>query len=154
MDKMKISVRPIRQSISGQDGVYLLTNQEKFKRSMAQYHKYSMRHPAPAHKTCKELERIFWEDPAKTLKFSLYGTDVDASLFNNNDKTWNMNKLSTILDDIGYTIKGITSPYLFVGSWGTAFAIHNEDMDLYSVSYLHHGAPKTHYLTKKKKRFS
>lgn len=113
---------------------------------MQQYQKYSMRHPAPSHKNSTDLERKFWQDPAKIFKYSLYGADVDSSLFNRSNKNWNLNNLSTILDDIGYTIDGVTTPYLFVGAWGTAFAIHTEDMDLFSVSYLHHGAPKTWYI--------
>lgn len=35
--------------------------------------------------------------------------------------------------------------YLYFGAWRSVFAYHTEDYDLYSVNYLHTGAPKTWY---------
>ena len=61
-------------------------------------------------------------------------------------REWNINGLSTILDgmmdEYGVAIPGVNTAYLYFGMWKTSFAWHTEDMDLYSINYLHFGAPK------------
>jgi len=60
-----------------------------------------------------------------------------------------MRKLGTVLDimneDYGKAniAEGINTSYLYFGMWKTFFVWHTEDMDLYSVNYLHTGSPKT-----------
>lgn len=39
-------------------------------------------------------------------------------------------------------MKGITSPYVYVGGPMTSFGIHIEDGDLCSINFLHEGAEK------------
>ena len=39
----------------------------------------------------------------------------------------------------------MTAPYIYVGTWKAMFGWHKEDMDLYSINYLHTGAPKYWY---------
>lgn len=61
----------------------------------------------------------------------------------------NLSKLGSILDyvndDYGVSIDGVNTPYLYFGMWRSAFAWHTEDLDLYSINYLHFGEPKSWY---------
>ena len=72
--------------------------------------------------------------------------DVSGSLYDEDQNIWNVNNLGTILDDLateyGAKIQGVNTAYLYYGMWKASFAWHTEDMDLYSINYLHFGAPK------------
>ena len=72
--------------------------------------------------------------------------DVSGSFYDKSQKVWNVNNLGTILNDLeaeyGTKIEGVNTAYLYFGMWKATFAWHTEDMDLYSINYLHFGAPK------------
>jgi hypothetical protein len=92
---------------------------------------------------CDELERSYW----KSLTYAppLYGADMMGSLFDDRTTTWNLGKLDNILDVLGSKIPGVNTAYLYLGMWKATFAWHLEDVDLYSINYLHFGAPKQWY---------
>ncbi|KAJ2870172.1 hypothetical protein GGH93_005776 [Coemansia aciculifera] len=93
----------------------------------------------------EELERIYW----KNLLFQppMYGADVLGSLFPDDSEfpTWNIRRLPGLLRLIGQRMPGVNDPYLYLGMWKATFAWHVEDMDLYSINYIHFGAPKAWY---------
>ncbi|KAL9110937.1 MAG: hypothetical protein Q9227_004552 [Pyrenula ochraceoflavens] len=92
---------------------------------------------------CAELERKYWQglmyaDP-------MYGADMPGSLFDEKDKVWNVANLPNLLDVVERKIPGVNTAYLYLGMWKATFAWHLEDMDLYSINYIHFGAPKQWY---------
>ncbi|CAK7269925.1 hypothetical protein SEPCBS119000_003823 [Sporothrix epigloea] len=92
---------------------------------------------------CEELERTYW----KTLTYAqpLYGADLPGTLFSESTDIWNLNKLPNLLDVLGTKVPGVNTAYLYLGMWKATFAWHLEDVDLYSINYLHFGAPKQWY---------
>ncbi|PYH88953.1 jumonji family transcription factor [Aspergillus ellipticus CBS 707.79] len=93
---------------------------------------------------CEELETAYW----KSLMFNnpLYGADMPGSLFDDDITTsWNVARLPNLLDVIGQKVPGVNTAYLYLGMWKATFAWHLEDVDLYSINYIHFGAPKQWY---------
>ena len=92
---------------------------------------------------CQELETAYW----KSLTFNnpMYGADMPGSLFDDSTEDWNVAKLENLLDVLGQKIPGVNTAYLYLGMWKATFAWHLEDVDLYSINYIHFGAPKQWY---------
>lgn len=140
---------PIRQEVSGESGLYQQLNLiDKKKMSVRAFKKLAEeKYPTPVHSTDEELERIFWKNIF--TQPSIYGADVSGTLYDDDVEEFNLTRLKTILDDIrddyGVTIQGVNTAYLYFGMWKTSFCWHTEDMDLYSINYLHHGQPKSWY---------
>ncbi|PVV01516.1 hypothetical protein BB560_004064 [Smittium megazygosporum] len=89
-----------------------------------------------------EVERKYWKN--LLFKSPMYGADVPGSLFPDPSEfpTWNIKNLKSELSKVNLSISGVTMPYLYIGAWKATFAWHVEDMDLYSINYIHFGAPK------------
>ncbi|KAL1653665.1 hypothetical protein SLS61_003813 [Didymella pomorum] len=92
---------------------------------------------------CKELEETYW----KTIWSGqpMYGADMPGSLFDDRTTSWNVAKLPNLLDVLGTKVPGVNTAYLYLGMWKASFAWHLEDVDLYSINYIHFGAPKQWY---------
>ncbi|KAF8468304.1 hypothetical protein BDZ91DRAFT_793174 [Kalaharituber pfeilii] len=92
---------------------------------------------------CEELEKAYW----RTLTYNnpLYGADMPGSLFDDSTTSWNVAKLENLLDCLGQKLPGVNTAYLYLGMWKSTFAWHLEDVDLYSINYIHFGAPKQWY---------
>ncbi|TIA90563.1 hypothetical protein E3P99_01508 [Wallemia hederae] len=108
---------------------------------------------------CKYLERLYW----RTLglgdnEVSWYGADLPGSLFDERTTSWNVADLPSYLTEIlsesgvGAKLPGVNTPYLYFGTWRATFAWHVEDMDLYSINYIHFGAPKYWYTIPQKQK--
>uniref|UniRef100_A0A8D3CR17 [histone H3]-trimethyl-L-lysine(9) demethylase n=1 Tax=Scophthalmus maximus TaxID=52904 RepID=A0A8D3CR17_SCOMX len=130
---------PIQQVVTGQSGLFTQYNIQKKPMTVHEFRKTSNMEKFcnPRYKDFEELERKFW----KNLTFNppLYGADVSGTLYDPDVTEWN-------IGDSGIKIKGVNTPYLYFGMWKSAFAWHTEDMDLYSINYLHFGEPKSWYV--------
>lgn len=92
---------------------------------------------------CEELEQLYW----RSLGYAepMYGADMLGSLFLENTTSWNVAQLPNVLDLMEEKIPGVNDAYLYAGLWKASFSWHLEDQDLYSINYLHFGAPKQWY---------
>lgn len=89
------------------------------------------------------LEKIYWKTIA--YKEPMYGADMPGSLFDDKTRSWNVAHLDNLLNQLDIKIPGVNDAYLYCGLWKSTFAWHLEDIDLYSINYIHFGAPKQWY---------
>ncbi|XP_012680815.2 lysine-specific demethylase 4B [Clupea harengus] len=140
---------PIMQVVTGQSGLFTQYNIQKKPMSVGEYRKLanSKKYCTPLHKDFDDLERKYWKN--LTFVSPIYGADISGSLYDPDITEWNIGHLNTLLDmveqECGIVIEGVNTPYLYFGMWKTTFAWHTEDMDLYSINYLHFGQPKSWY---------
>ncbi|XP_059165275.1 mucin-4-like [Physella acuta] len=140
---------PIEQIVTGHQGLYTQFNVQKKAMHVKEFEELanSKKYRTPSHFDYEDLERKYW----KNISFgaAIYGADINGSITDDDQDYWNINRLGTILDhvktDYGIQIEGVCTAYLYFGMWKTTFAWHTEDMDLYSINYLHFGAPKSWY---------
>nr|XP_019550291.2 LOW QUALITY PROTEIN: myb-like protein X [Aedes albopictus] len=150
LDGLNITIpAPICQVVAGKQGLYQQINIQKGSLTVKQFSELANteRYATPKHFDFEDLERKYWKNI--TYVAPIYGADVCGSITDDDCNIWNINRLGTILDyvnqDYGISIDGVNTAYLYFGMWKTTFAWHTEDMDLYSINYLHFGAPKTWY---------
>ncbi|KAK7438038.1 hypothetical protein VKT23_018205 [Stygiomarasmius scandens] len=96
---------------------------------------------------CAQLERHYWRN-CGIGKAPWYGADTQGSLFTDETEEWNVAHLESELTRLlpsGNGLPGVNTPYLYWGMWRATFAWHVEDMDLFSINYIHFGAPKFWY---------
>jgi jumonji domain-containing protein 2 len=92
----------------------------------------------------KDVSNVFWNSMGNGAT-AMYGADSPGTLFQDSLSTWNLNKLPSILRVLGTEISGVTHSYLYFGMWKALFAAHTEDMELFSINFLHEGAAKMWY---------
>ncbi|XP_045592773.2 uncharacterized protein [Procambarus clarkii] len=150
LDSLDLTIpAPICQVVTGKQGLYQQINIQKKPMTVKEFNKLanSDRYRTPKHSSYEDLERKYWKNI--TYVSPIYGADVSGSITDPDVKEWNINSLGSILDyvneDYGISIDGVNTAYLYFGMWKTTFAWHTEDMDLYSINYLHFGDPKTWY---------
>uniref|UniRef100_A0AAX7T465 [histone H3]-trimethyl-L-lysine(9) demethylase n=1 Tax=Astatotilapia calliptera TaxID=8154 RepID=A0AAX7T465_ASTCA len=140
---------PIQQVVTGVSGLFTQYNIQRRSMTVREFRRVanSNRYCSPHYDNFEELERKYWKNV--TFNAPLYGADVNGTLYDPDVREWNICHLDTILDtverDNGITIEGVNTPYLYFGMWKTTFPWHTEDMDLYSINYLHFGEPKSWY---------
>ncbi|VDL76365.1 unnamed protein product, partial [Nippostrongylus brasiliensis] len=139
---------PVKESVARTSDAILKSNHVYKKcmtaseyRKMAQSSKY--RNPHPELKG-RDMETFYFKQMFNS--HPIYGADTEGSFYDEGVDEFNMKKLHTILDETkdasGKVIKGVNSVYLYFGMYGASFAWHVEDMELYSINFLHHGSPK------------
>uniref|UniRef100_A0A8C6PLN0 [histone H3]-trimethyl-L-lysine(9) demethylase n=1 Tax=Nothobranchius furzeri TaxID=105023 RepID=A0A8C6PLN0_NOTFU len=140
---------PIQQMVAGQSGLFTQYNIQKKPLSVQEFRRLanSDMYCTPRYLNYEDLERKYWKN--LTFVSPIYGADVSGSLYDEVVDSWNIGHLNSILDvieeDCGVSIQGVNTPYLYFGMWKTTFSWHTEDMDLYSINYLHFGEPKSWY---------
>ncbi|OWZ09989.1 hypothetical protein PHMEG_00017224 [Phytophthora megakarya] len=119
---------PVCQHVAGKKGIFNVDLVERKTMSPDEFHTMTQAasDKEPEENTEPlEVERRFWKGLRGTMDPPSYGADIVSSLFGDADAlSWNLNDLNTILRKID---------------------LPGEDMDLYSINYVHTGKPKFWY---------
>lgn len=140
--------------------------------NQAEYHKYADMFSATFMKTHPELmaarrtmsaddyarllEQSYWDIVERVSNEQVvvdYANDIDTekvgSAFGKWAGRWDMTRLmsepQSALSDLGYSVEGLTHPWLYFGALFATFCWHTEDHFLCSMNYMHTGASKTWY---------
>ena len=144
---------PIEQHVVGCQGLYQIFNEERLRMTLERFERQAVAIEAREAVSClgeDEAVERFWKEIA-TARAPLYGSDLEGSFFPPpiDLRRWNLRALPDLLRlgpaALPTELKGINSPMLYMGRWRTLFPLHAEDMDLFSINYLHSGATKQWY---------
>ena len=93
----------------------------------------------------KKAEEFYWKN---VLNHSpIYAGDLLGTLMDyNRENNWNIGALDNLLTRMQVPLMGVNAPYLYFGMWKASFPWHLEDMDLFSINFIHFGAPKQWYV--------
>lgn len=129
-------ITPFWQMFSGGNGLYTMRRSPG---EPCQIGKFLKAHSGEI------TEEEFWKGIDN--RSALYGSDVDGTLMTDAAGEWNLAQLKhlAITKEITESAPGILTPFLYAGTPYSTFGLHTEDGDLYSISYLHTGKPKTWY---------
>ena len=89
------------------------------------------------------LKKRFWSSTLTNPP--LYGADSPGTLFDTDYEVWNVSQLPSLLHVQERGVAGVSLPMLYWGAPRSMFSWHIEDVNLYSINYLHFGAPKQWY---------
>ncbi|KDO30675.1 hypothetical protein SPRG_04576 [Saprolegnia parasitica CBS 223.65] len=138
---------PLSQHVAGKKGVFNVDLVERKSMTLDAFKALAAAKDTIAHLLDDDdaIERTFWKGLRPTMEPPVYGADLVGSLFQDDAKSnpWNVNNLDTILRSVD--LPGVTQAMLYFGMWRAMFALHTEDMDLYSINFLHTGRPKFWY---------
>ena len=124
---------PIKQQVSGIGGIYEYVLMDSPAISVAQFREkadeYRQRQVGSALQdnyddddVCDDLARRFWKRLGPTTPPSMYGADMEGSLFHGDKASgWSLENLDTCLHLLGNDLPGVTTPYLYFGMWGAVF---------------------------------
>lgn len=125
--------KSLYQIFDGSCGIYHLLNQEEEAfYTIRQYEKFiATSYPVPRKRAkdkesdeFKLLESTYWK--ILPCAGAHYAADLSGSLFPNKFTNWNLFILPSLLSKLDKVIPGVTSPYLYIGSWKSTFAWHVE----------------------------
>lgn len=143
---------PVRQLVSGKGGAYHVDLVERGSMSLQQFRAQANLN-SYENDDYEERERRFWKQLRGNSGYgeALYGADVPGTLFSSKTLShlgWNLNNLDNMLRALKQPIPGVNTTMMYFGSWRALFAFHVEDLDLFSINYLHYGEPKSWYSIK------
>lgn len=99
------------------------------------------------HLSPDESDSRFWSYMKKRKETeAIMYPSANGSFMNPYKMLWNLSHFPSLINaisDNGHIFDGLTLPYTYLGMLHSIFACHVEDLKMFSLNYLHWGAPKT-----------